>query len=232
MARFLVAAIAVALTAFALGQPSNAADSLASPPGDANCDRVTDSIDATLTLQLHARLLDALDCQVAADANDDGRIDSLDALFMLQHQEVPFKALAVQTPDAPADWESCLIQAADSSEFSGRVLVIPLLDKDSWERTWNRIVAQPFDGCSELGPTPPLPTDLNESPVVLLVYGFLSMGFRMHIDSIEPRGDGWTIHTTVSGCAVIPTISYGHAFLQVPTTSEHITMDETNRSCF
>lgn len=52
--------------------------------GDANCDGVVDSIDATLILQQRAGLLEALLCPDAADANADGSLSAVDATLILQ----------------------------------------------------------------------------------------------------------------------------------------------------
>jgi CSLREA domain-containing protein len=52
--------------------------------GDANCDGVLSSIDATLMLQLHAGLLPAFLCDANADLDGDGLITSLDAVIALQ----------------------------------------------------------------------------------------------------------------------------------------------------
>ncbi len=52
--------------------------------GDVNCDKVTNSIDATLILQVDAGLIDTVSCAGVADLNLDGVIDSLDATIVLQ----------------------------------------------------------------------------------------------------------------------------------------------------
>ena len=52
--------------------------------GDVSCDTDVNSIDATLILQLHARLIAALPCPEDSDVNGDGRTDSVDAALILQ----------------------------------------------------------------------------------------------------------------------------------------------------
>ena len=52
--------------------------------GDANCDKITNSIDASLILQADAGLIDTVSCADAADINLDGAINSLDAAIVLQ----------------------------------------------------------------------------------------------------------------------------------------------------
>ncbi len=54
-------------------------------PGDVNCDRSANSIDATLTLQFSAGLISTLPCQDAADVNRSGTIDARDATLILQY---------------------------------------------------------------------------------------------------------------------------------------------------
>ncbi len=53
-------------------------------PGDVNCDRTVNSIDAALVLQLGAALIHALPCPSASDVNGDGRTDAVDAALILQ----------------------------------------------------------------------------------------------------------------------------------------------------
>ena len=52
--------------------------------GDANCSGATNSIDATIILQLTAALLNALPCPDAADVNGDGLYNAVDATIILQ----------------------------------------------------------------------------------------------------------------------------------------------------
>ncbi|MCI0856767.1 MAG: PQQ-dependent sugar dehydrogenase [Chloroflexi bacterium] len=54
------------------------------PPGDANCDESTNSIDAALVLQTVAGLIDGVGCPDLADVNGDGMIDAIDAALILQ----------------------------------------------------------------------------------------------------------------------------------------------------
>ena len=54
------------------------------PIGDANCDNVVASDDATIILQLVAALLDAVECEEVADVNSDGTLDAIDAALILQ----------------------------------------------------------------------------------------------------------------------------------------------------
>ncbi|MEX2158804.1 MAG: dockerin type I repeat-containing protein [Dehalococcoidia bacterium] len=53
------------------------------PPGDANCDNTANTLDATLILQYHARLIPNLACLSVADVNADGRVNSIDAYLLL-----------------------------------------------------------------------------------------------------------------------------------------------------
>jgi hypothetical protein len=55
-----------------------------SAAGDVNCDGHTNSIDATLTLQFIAGLVNSLACQENADVDGNARINSIDALLILQ----------------------------------------------------------------------------------------------------------------------------------------------------
>ena len=52
--------------------------------GDVNCDKVTNSIDAALILQVDAGLIDTVPCRNSADVIRDGAINSLDAAIVLQ----------------------------------------------------------------------------------------------------------------------------------------------------
>ena len=56
------------------------------PPsiGNVNCDAFVSAVDASLILQLHARLILELPCAESSDVNDDGRTDSVDAALVLQ----------------------------------------------------------------------------------------------------------------------------------------------------
>ena len=49
-----------------------------------NCDDVLDSRDAALVLQFTAELIAQLPCTDLGDMNEDGQVDSLDALAILQ----------------------------------------------------------------------------------------------------------------------------------------------------
>ena len=53
-------------------------------PGDANCDRSVNAIDAAVILQFDARLIGALPCEHAADVNEDGAVNAIDAAVILQ----------------------------------------------------------------------------------------------------------------------------------------------------
>ncbi len=53
-------------------------------PGDADCSGRVNAIDATLVLQLGARLISVLPCQTNGDVNRSGTVDSLDAVLILQ----------------------------------------------------------------------------------------------------------------------------------------------------
>lgn len=52
--------------------------------GDANCSGDVTAIDATLTLQLIAGLVNSLSCEANADVNGDGTVTSIDAVLILQ----------------------------------------------------------------------------------------------------------------------------------------------------
>jgi murein DD-endopeptidase MepM/ murein hydrolase activator NlpD len=58
----------------------------APPPGDGNCDRAVNSVDAALILQLDAGLTDSLACLGSADANGDGAVNPVDAALILQFE--------------------------------------------------------------------------------------------------------------------------------------------------
>ncbi len=53
--------------------------------GDGTCSNTFDAIDATLVLQLHARLIPPSPCPRDSDVNDDGRTDSVDAALIMQY---------------------------------------------------------------------------------------------------------------------------------------------------
>ncbi len=53
------------------------------PPGDVNCDGITDPVDAALILQLSARLITGLQCPASGDLNGDGTISAIDATLVL-----------------------------------------------------------------------------------------------------------------------------------------------------
>ena len=52
--------------------------------GDANCDRVTNSVDAAIVLQFEAVLITSVACPAAADVDGNGFPNSLDAVLILQ----------------------------------------------------------------------------------------------------------------------------------------------------
>jgi hypothetical protein len=61
--------------------PTPTADGL---PGDVNCDRQVNAIDAALILQFGAQLIASLPCQSNGDFNHNGVIDAVDAALALQ----------------------------------------------------------------------------------------------------------------------------------------------------
>ena len=71
--------------------------------GDANCDSITDAIDAALILQYVAGLFTSLPCPENADATLDGNINSVDALFVLQMVAGMFNECCAGLPDFPPD---------------------------------------------------------------------------------------------------------------------------------
>lgn len=75
----------VAALAFVSARPGTDGALAAGLTGDANCDGQVDSIDALVTLQLTAGLIDTVDCPENADVNGDGEINALDAALILQH---------------------------------------------------------------------------------------------------------------------------------------------------
>ncbi len=71
------------------GGPTDATTTIASigalpSTGDGTCSNTFDAIDATLVLQLHARLIPPSPCPRDSDVNGDGRTDSRDALLLVQ----------------------------------------------------------------------------------------------------------------------------------------------------
>ena len=71
--------------------------------GDANCDGITDAIDAALILQYVAGFFASLPCPENADAAPDGNINSVDALFVLQMVAGMFNECCAGLPDFPPD---------------------------------------------------------------------------------------------------------------------------------
>jgi hypothetical protein len=67
-------------------QAGNIACAGTGPPllGDANCDGMVNSIDATFVLQFVAGRIDAVPCPTNADVDGNGRIDAVDAALILQ----------------------------------------------------------------------------------------------------------------------------------------------------
>ena len=80
MKQLLIGAIASALLALAL----TSAQGQAASGGDANCNGVINSIDATLILQFDAGLVDSLQCPGFADVNWDHHVNAVDATIILQ----------------------------------------------------------------------------------------------------------------------------------------------------
>ncbi len=76
-------ALVAALALWIGGAPAQAVTP-PNPEGDANCDKVTNSIDAALILQLDAGLIDDAPCPDFANVNCDRHVDSLDAALVLQ----------------------------------------------------------------------------------------------------------------------------------------------------
>ena len=64
--------------------PPSQTSTPALPAGDANCNGITDPIDATLVLQVVAGLLPFVPCRDAADVNLNGVADPVDAALILQ----------------------------------------------------------------------------------------------------------------------------------------------------
>jgi hypothetical protein len=67
---------------------SEAPDTPAKLPGDANCDGIVTAVDAALILQFDARLIEVLPCEDAADVTGDGVINAIDAAIILQRDAV------------------------------------------------------------------------------------------------------------------------------------------------
>ena len=67
--------------------------------GDANCDMTLSAVDATLVLQLEARLVDDVPCSHIADVTGDGLVDSRDAVLILQFEAgLLFEVVHVELP--------------------------------------------------------------------------------------------------------------------------------------
>ena len=79
-ARLMAGALAAIAVAWAVLGLASAGEHAA--VGDANCDGVVNSIDATLVLQLHAGLIEEVCGDV--DVNEDGIVNSVDALLIIQ----------------------------------------------------------------------------------------------------------------------------------------------------
>ena len=78
-----VAAVLLAIGLLSAGPPGAAAQQTLRA-GDANCDDVTDSIDALYILQFEAGLIPSVPCPDGADVSLDGELTSDDALLILQ----------------------------------------------------------------------------------------------------------------------------------------------------
>jgi hypothetical protein len=70
--------------------------------GDVDCDGWVNSIDALLILQYHAALIDSLPCLGSADMGGDGRIDSIDAFWVLKEPLWLWPARAGQAGSHPS----------------------------------------------------------------------------------------------------------------------------------
>ena len=70
-------------------------------PGDVNCDREIDSIDAALVLQFNAGLITSVACPRVADVNQDDKVDSRDAAIILQIEAALCCVWALGDPDFP-----------------------------------------------------------------------------------------------------------------------------------
>lgn len=66
--------------------------------GDVNCSTSINSVDATLTLQLDATLIDRVNCAQQADVNMDNRADAIDATLTLQYTAGLIQSLPVLPP--------------------------------------------------------------------------------------------------------------------------------------
>ncbi len=99
---------------------------LATPPGDVNCNGTVNSTDAVLVLLLDAALIQALPCEGLADVNGDGGVDARDATVILQ---IVAGLCCVQTPTAtidPAIWEALETETEVEVLISLRELDLPM----------------------------------------------------------------------------------------------------------
>ena len=101
----LVVALAMSIAPLATSQSVAASPLNTGPvprgPGDVNCDREIDSIDAALVLQFNAGLITSVACPRVADVNQDDKVDSRDAAIILQIEAALCCVWALGDPDFP-----------------------------------------------------------------------------------------------------------------------------------
>jgi hypothetical protein len=67
-------------------------------PGDANCDGFTNSMDSLIILQMFARLIGSVPCQISSDVNDNGGVGPIDATLILQYDSGMLATLPMPPP--------------------------------------------------------------------------------------------------------------------------------------